>query len=255
MLPIGISAPPQRLRPWVTGALVLACVAVFTYVQTLADPPPALFCSDLTESAQAVERSARTVQGFVCRYGSIPDEVHEGREVVTLLTAVFVHAGWFHLLTNMLFLLAFAPRVEEDLGHAGLLAVFGLSGVLGGLVHVLVTPNNTDPSIGASGAVAGVLGAHLLLSRGATVRVLIGPVPLRLPSRFVILLWAGLQAVYTALVLSRAEYPGGVSYEVHVAGFVVGLVLTGGFLGLPQVRSRSQEARSERLQQSAGDVQ
>jgi rhomboid family protein len=226
MLPIGLSAPPRTHRPWATAVLTLVCVAVYVRLQLLRDAPAALFCSDLTESRRSLQRAGGTVQLFVCQYGAIPDDLVKGRHLLTLFTALFVHASWFHLLANLLFLVAFAPRVEEDLGSGGLLALFVGSGVLGGVAHVLVAPNLVSPAIGASGAVAGVMGAHLLLApKQAQVRVLIGPVPLRLPSRFVIALWAVLQIGYAAWALSRAEYPGGTSYEVHAVGFAVGVVV------------------------------
>src|SRR4051794_8879352 len=225
MLPIGLSAPPRSHRPWMTAVLSLLCVAVYVRVALLRHAARALYCTDLTESPEALRRASDTVQLFVCQYGAIPDDIHEGRRLVTLLTALFVHAGWFHLVSNLLFFIAFAPRVEEDLGSGGLLALFVGSGVLGGIAHVLVAPNLVSPAIGASGAVAGVMGAHLLLAKGASVRVLIGPVPMRLPSRFVIALWALLQVGYAAWSLSRAEYPGGTSYEVHAVGFATGVAV------------------------------
>lgn len=225
MLPIGVSAPPRSRRPWVTALLVAAVVGVFVHVLLLREAPAALFCSDLFESPQAVADSAGTVQAFVCRWGAVPDEVSRGRALETVVTAAFVHVGWWHLLANVLFLVAFLPRVEEDLGHVGALALFLLCAAVGGAAHVLLVPGLTTPSVGASGGVAGVLGAHLLLARGAQVRVLVGPVPVRLPSRFVICVWAGLQLVYTAVVLRRAETVGAVSYETHVVGFLVGLAV------------------------------
>ncbi len=224
MLPLGISAPPQR-RPYLTVALLVVLVAVYGLVLLLREAPPALFCSDLTESAQALRESAGTVHGFVCRWGAIPDDLRAGRGVLTLVTATFVHVGWFHLLSNALFLAAFATAWRRTSGRRGCWRSSSAARWWRAACTCLVAPFLTDPSIGASGAVAGVLGAHLLLAPGAQVRVLIGPVPVRLPTRFVIGLWAALQLVYTALLLSRAEYGGGISYEVHVVGFLVGLVL------------------------------
>ncbi len=227
VLPLGLSAPPLHRRPYATAVLLAAAVAVFVHVARLREAAPALFCSDLTESARALAASADTVQGFVCRWGAIPDELQHGRRPVTVLTSVLVHVGWLHLLANLAFLAAFGPRVEDDLGPAGLLGVFFGSAVLGAAAHVLLVPNLTAPSVGASGGVAGVLGAHLLLARGAQVRVLVGPVPMRLPTSFVIAAWAVLQLAGAAVLLSRAEYPVGTSYDVHAVGFVVGLVAVG----------------------------
>jgi membrane associated rhomboid family serine protease len=223
-------------------------VGVFVHVMLLREAPPALFCSDLVESPQAVSRSAGTVQGFVCRWGAVPDEVSSGRALETVVTSVFVHSGWWHLLGNVLFLAAFTPRVEEDLGHLGVLGLFLLCATVGGVAHVLLDPGATAPSVGASGGVAGVLGAHFVLARGAQVRVLVGPVPVRLPSRFVISVWAGLQLLYTAVVLRRAQYRGSVSYEVHAVGFLVGLAVVALAVALrPELRRwRPQSPRDAR---------
>ena len=225
VLPLGVSAPPYHRRPYLTGVLVAILLAVFVHVLLLRAAPPALFCTDLTESPQALSRSADTVQGFVCRWGTVPDEVRRTGRWSTLATALFVHTGWLHLVGNLAFLAAFAPRVEEDLGHAGLLAVFLGCGVVSGGAHVLLDPGSTTPTIGASGGVAGVLGVHLLLSRGASVRVLVGPVPMRLPSRFVISVWALLQLGYTAVLLRRADPSSAVAYEVHAVGFLLGVLV------------------------------
>ena len=223
MMPIGLSAPPTSRRPLVTASVVLVLLVVFAWTLLLRRAPPALFCSDLTESTQALRASADTLQGFTCCWGAVPDQLHRGRDLLTLLTSVFVHTGWLHLLFNVAFFVAFAPRVEEDLGPAGLLAVFLGTATVAGVVHVLLVPNQTDPSIGASGGVAGVLGAHLLLAPRAQLRVLIAVVPVRLPTWFAIGMWAGLQVAYTVVALRRAQYPVGVSYDVHAVGFVAGL--------------------------------
>jgi membrane associated rhomboid family serine protease len=225
VLPLGLSAPPAHRRPVLTAALVAALLAVFVHVLLLRAAPPALFCTDLTESPQALARSAETVQGFVCRWGTVPDELRRTGRWNTLVTSLFVHTGWLHLLGNVAFLTCFAPRVEEDLGRAGLLALFLGCGVISGGAHVLLDQGSTTPTIGASGGVAGVLGAHLLLSRGASVRVLVGPVPMVLPSRFVISVWALLQLGYTAVLLRRADPSSAVAYEVHAVGFLLGVAV------------------------------
>ena len=246
MIPLGLSAPPTAQRPWVTAVLLLLVAQVFVHVLLLRDGPPVPYCTDLFESARAARTSADTVQGLVCRFGAIPDELSQGHRLVTLLTATFVHTGWLHVLANLLFLAAFGPRVEEDLGHAGLLGLFLGGAVLSGAVHVLVVPDLVVPSIGASGGVAAVLGAHLLLAPGAQVRVLVGPVPVRLPTRFVLGLWVGLQLLYTGLSLRRASYSS-VSYEVHVAGFAVGLAVVAVALGVRPHLRRWRPPRPDRL--------
>lgn len=231
MMPIGVSAPPASRRPYVTGVVALLIVVVFVWTLSLRRAPEALFCTDLTESASALRASADTLQGFACRWGAIPDTLHRGQDLVTLVTSVFVHTGWLHLLVNLAFLGAFAPRVEEDLGHTGLLALFLGSATLAGLVHVLLQPDQTAPSIGASGGVAAVLGAHLLLAPRAQVRVLVGPVPVRLPTWFAIGMWAAVQLAYAVVVLRRAS-DAAVSYDVHVLGFALGVLTVLVALGL-----------------------
>ena len=223
-MPIGVSAPGRTHLPLVTVSVVLVLVAVFAGTLLLRRAPQALFCSDLTESAEALRASADTVQGFACRWGAVPDQLHRGRDLLTLLSSVFVHVDALHLLANVAFFAAFAPRVEDDLGHAGLLALFLGSAVVAGVGHVLLVPDQTDPSIGASGGVAGVLGAHLLLAPRAQVRVLVAVVPVRLPTWFVIGTWAGLQLAYAILSLRRSQGAGAVSYDVHAVGFLTGLV-------------------------------
>ena len=222
-MPIGVSAPGRSRLPLVTVSVVLVVVAVFLGTLLLRRAPQALFCSDLTESAQALRASADTLQGFTCTWGAVPDQLHRGRDLLTLLTSVFVHVDGLHLLANVAFFAAFAPRVEDDLGHAGLLALFLGCAVVAGAAHVLLVPDQTDPSIGASGGVAGVLGAHLLLAPRAEVRVLVTVVPVRLPTWFVISTWAGLQLVYAIVALQGSQDPGAVSYDVHAVGFVTGL--------------------------------
>lgn len=231
-MPIGLSAPPAWRPPLVTAGLVVVVLTVFACALLLRDAPAALFCTDLSESEAARRASDGTVQGLVCRAGAVPDELRHGRGLVTLLTSVFVHTSWWHVVPNVLFLASFGPRVEEDLGHLGMLAVFLGSAVLAGVAHVLVAPLLTAPSIGASGGVAGVLGAHLLLAPRAEVRVLAGPVPVRVPTWFALSLWAALQLVYATVALRRAEYPAGVAYEVHVVGFAVGLAAVAALLRL-----------------------
>jgi membrane associated rhomboid family serine protease len=258
VIPVQVSAAPTTRRPVVTIGLVAVLGFVFVHTLRLDQAPPVPYCTDLTESTRALRASASTLQGFVCRWGAIPDDLHESRGLNTLVTSVFVHTSWLHLVFNMAFLGAFAPRVEEDLGPLGLLGVFLGSAVLSGAAHVLLAPNLTVPSIGASGGVAGVLGAHLLLAPRAQVRVLIGPVPVRLPTWFILVLWAAPQLFLTAVILRRAEYPAGVSYEVHAVGFLLGLLVASAVLlvrpDLRRWRLPQQKRRPRPSQQRTRDV-
>ena len=250
MLPIGLSGGPLRRWPWATTGLVLAVLAVFLRVQLLREAPPAPYCTDLAESEQAVRAAAGTVQSFVCRYGAIPDELRRGEDLATLVTAAFLHTGWLHLVGNVAFLAAFAPRVEQELGGPALLALYLGGGSVATTAHAFVVPGSVAPAIGASGAMAAVMGAHLLLAPRGEVRVLVGPVPVRLPTWFVIGFWVVQQTVATAVVLSRAVYPGGTAFETHVAGFLAGAAV--GAVVLLRRRRSSAPAPDRRSLRPAG---
>lgn len=145
----------------------------------------------------------------------------------TLLTSMFLHAGWMHLIGNMWFLFIFGDNVEDRFGHVRYLLVYLLSGIAAGLVHVVSAPNSVVPTIGASGAIAGVMGSYLLLYPRARVMALI---PLGLftrvmpvPAVFFLGFWFLIQ-----LVFGLFEHPGmgGVAWWAHVGGFATGTGIT-----------------------------
>lgn len=140
---------------------------------------------------------------------------------VTLVTYAFLHASWLHLLGNMAFVWVFADNVEDALGHVRF-AVFYLGcAAAAGLTHVLFAPGSQAPMIGASGAVAGVVGAYLVLHPHVRAWVLVlGPIPVRLPAAWLILAWAALQ-----LWNATTDTEGAVAWWAHVGGFIAGAVL------------------------------
>ncbi len=136
--------------------------------------------------------------------------------VLTLLTAMFVHGSWVHVGANMLFLAAFGPEVEAALGHVRFALVYLGCGLLGNVVQAAVDLGSHVPSVGASGAVAGILGAYLILH------------PLRFGKALFIGLWAALQFLHGIGALSShvtSEQSGGTAYFAHIGGFIAGLVL------------------------------
>ena len=139
----------------------------------------------------------------------------------TLLTYAFLHAGWAHLLGNMAFVWVFADNIEDALGH-GRFAIFYLAcAAAAGLTHVFVDPGSQAPMIGASGAVAGVVGAYLMLHPHVRAWVLVlGPIPVRLPAAWLILAWAAVQ-VWSAVT----DTEGAVAWWSHVGGFLAGAAL------------------------------
>ena len=228
-------------RPWPVVTALVAGAALLAFVLLALARPDAFapFCSDLEESVQAQRAAAGSRQALLCRWGAIPDELHEGRDLHTALTATVLHSGWLHLGGNLAYLLVFGPLVERRLGAARFLLLLAAAALAAQAAHVAGDPNATEPTVGLSGALAGVLAVHLVVAGRGEVRVLVGPVPLRLPTWFVIGFWAVQQVVLTVVLLRRVEVTGGVAYEAHAAGFLLGLVLGRALLGL----DAAQQAR------------
>jgi membrane associated rhomboid family serine protease len=170
--------------------------------------------------------------------------------LATLLTSQFLHGGFLHIFFNMLFLVVFGPGVEQITGHLRFLAFYLICGVIGGLTQIATTPNSHIPSVGASGAIAGVLGAYILSFPTNSIRTVVPigcfPVLLRLPAALIIGLWAIAQFVHGYGAISTrvlSEQGGGVAYFAHIGGFLAGVFLIGLFRmrepGPPRLRYRS----------------
>lgn len=148
----------------------------------------------------------------------------------TLVSAQFIHGGWLHILGNMLFLFIFGDNVEDRMGHARYLFFYLLVGVVANAVYVLVSPASAVPTIGASGAIAGVLGAYLVSYPRARVLTLIILVifvtVVRLPAWIFLLYWFFLQVISGFATLpSAAAAASGVAWWAHIGGFVAGALL------------------------------
>jgi membrane associated rhomboid family serine protease len=168
----------------------------------------------------------RTLNAFVEYYGLVPDHFQVSR----IFTSMFLHGGWMHVLGNMLFLWAFGNRLEDLLGHGKFLAFYLLSGVVAALGQVIANPYSTAPMVGASGAIAGVMGAYLIKFPRARILTLVFivffvttieiPAPLMLAYWFVTQLFSGFGS------LARTHLSeGGTAYFAHIAGFVAGMLL------------------------------
>lgn len=206
---------PSSTRPVVMLLLIAACFVVFFH--TLSLPSPA-----------AVERVAEvygvvpaTFTGHARAQGSLPISAR-------LVTDLFLHGGWVHILGNMLFLWIFGDNVEDAMGHGRFLVFYLLCGVVANLAHIVANPLATEPTIGASGAIAGVLGAYLVLYPGARVLCL---VPLWIfvqlvwvPALLFVPIWVGIQLI-SGLASLGVEQSGGVAWWAHVGGFVTGALL------------------------------
>jgi membrane associated rhomboid family serine protease len=170
----------------------------------------------------------------VTGYGVVPSELldlarlpppalNPVAEPLTLVTYMFFHAGWLHLLSNMAFLWVFGDNVEDAFGHVGYLLFYLLSGIAGAIAHVLVFPDSHDPLVGASAAVSGVLAAYFLLYPRAKILVLAYVVPVRLPAWIVLGVWIVLQF---SGVFSMSEEGRAIAWWAHIGGFATGLLLT-----------------------------
>lgn len=179
---------------------------------------------------------------FIYRWGYTPrlitETVRSGAFdlgiLATLVTSVFLHGGWIHILGNMLYLHIFGNNVEDSMGRVRFVVFYLLIGVLANFGQIIVSPDSTVPGIGASGAIAGVLGAYLLLYPRAGVLVL---VPIffflrlfTLPAAAVLLFWFVIQVFQGTLTLAAGQAgAGGVAFWVHAAGFALGMALIGLF--------------------------
>jgi membrane associated rhomboid family serine protease len=160
---------------------------------------------------------------------------------LTIVTSMFVHGGLAHIFFNMLFFVVFGPAVEALCGHLRFALFYLLCGIAGGVAQIAAGPNSHVPALGASGAIAGVLGAYLINFPFARVRTIIPigcfPLFVRLPALLVIGLWAVVQFLsgFGSLSEHAAESQGGTAYFAHIGGFCAGVLL----IGLFKVRTPS----------------
>jgi membrane associated rhomboid family serine protease len=212
VIPIRDENPTKRL-PLVTFAVIALNIAVFVYESTL-DP--------------AALQALWMQWAFVpARFAADP---FSPTQIATIFTAMFMHAGWVHIGGNMLYLWIFGNNIEDRFGPLGFTAFYLASGVAATFAQLLATPGSSLPNLGASGAVAGVLGAYILLFPSASVVTLI-PVFVfievaRVPAYLVIGFWFVLQLGSGLVSLgSGVAESGGVAWFAHIGGFVTGLVL------------------------------
>ncbi|CUI16917.1 Rhomboid family protein [Candidatus Protochlamydia naegleriophila] len=165
---------------------------------------------------------------FIQRWAFVPSRfsAHPWNNVITLFTSMFMHGGWMHLAGNMLYLWIFGDNVEDRLGRFKYILFYLLSGLAATLAQYVFVPDSTIPNLGASGAIAGILGAYILLYPGQKVKVLVGQSIVLMPALVVIGIWIFLQLVSGAGTLySVKNDEGGVAYMAHIGGFFVGLAL------------------------------
>ena len=143
----------------------------------------------------------------------------------TLLTSMFLHGGWGHLGGNMLFLWIFGDNIEHRIGHLRFIVFYLACGVAAGLAHIVFNSSSAIPTVGASGAISGILGGYLLLfPRNRVYVITLGGVA-TVPAIFMLGLWIVTQFINGAGEVARTDETGGVAYMAHIGGFVAGMVL------------------------------
>ena len=167
-------------------------------------------------------------EAFVMRWSEIPATITAGHHWITILTAMFMHAGWMHIIGNMVFLWAFGPEVEDAMGPVLYLVFYLLSGLAASLSQIALMPHSTVPNLGASGAIAGVMGAFLITYPTDQIRTLLmffWWIRIAfIPAALLIGIWFLLQLFDQVGAVASAQSGGGVAYAAHVGGFIFGAV-------------------------------
>jgi membrane associated rhomboid family serine protease len=176
---------------------------------------------EITTGEDLTEPEPITVDGETVE---VPQEPGPTPIWLTLFTSMFMHGGWLHLGGNMLYLWIFGDNVEHRVGHGLFLVFYLVVGVLASFAQILADTDSVIPTLGASGAIAGVLGAYLVMFPSNRVLVLIIRFPVWVPAIVVIGLWAVLQFINGFGALGLEETGGGVAYMAHIGGFVAGVV-------------------------------
>jgi len=166
-------------------------------------------------------------EAFIRQWAFVPRRfmANPGGDFPTLFTSMFMHAGWLHLLGNMLYLWIFGDNVEDRFGHLKFTIFYLLCGLAATFAQMAFSSGSNIPNLGASGAIAGVLGAYILLFPRSRVNVLMGRGVIPMPALVVIGLWIVIQFVSGVGSISNTE-SGGVAYMAHIGGFIAGLILT-----------------------------
>lgn len=235
LFPIGDDNSDRRVSPVVNYLLIAANVLVFVLFQGMGTN------DEFTYAYSTVPREIVTGQDQVSSPRTVEDPV-SGQKFqqpglqptpfsvyITLLTSMFMHGGWAHLLGNMLFLWIFGDNLENLMGRGRYLAFYLVCGILASLAHVFTTvafgDNQLVPSLGASGAISGVLGGYILLFPRRRVRVIMFNMLTEVPALVAIGLWFAFQLISGLGVLGSGSQAGGVAYAAHIGGFIAGLLL------------------------------
>lgn len=229
MFPIGDENERGHGAAFVSLAFIGLNIAVFLLLQGGGGPSGEEFTYgysavpfEITNNVDLVGPEEIVVDGTPV---PIPQEPGPSPIFLTLLTSMFMHGGWLHIGGNLLFLWIFGDNVEHRIGHIPYLVFYLVAGVIASLAQILIDPGSIIPTLGASGAISGVLGAYLVMFPTNRVTVLFLRFPMRVPAIVAIGLWAVFQFIngIGAFAVTE-ETAGGVAYMAHIGGFVAGLV-------------------------------
>jgi membrane associated rhomboid family serine protease len=207
MFPLRDHNPSER-TPFITWMLIAINVVVFlSYFPSIGG-------------------QERLLMAFYMDWALVPAEASQGLEMHTIITSMFLHGGWMHIIGNMLFLYIFGDNLEDQLGHIGYLIFYLAGGVAAAFAQMAADPGSTVPMVGASGAIAGVMGGYLMLFPRARVDlaliIFVFIKIITVPAWLMLGLWFGLQLVNGAAMDAAG---GGVAYWAHTGGFIAGVVL------------------------------
>src|SRR5215469_10319391 len=201
LIPLGDASRRPASIPVVTGAIILVNACVFVLELLRGD-------------------------AFVAQWCAVPAEITSGHHLITILTAMFMHGSWSHIIGNMIFLWAFGPEVEDAMGRGRYLVFYLLGGFVAMVAQVAASPHSTVPNLGASGAIAAVMGAFLVTYPRDRIKVLlfifIFVKVTFIPAALLIIVWFLTQLVHAGEVAHVQA--GGVAYLAHVGGFVFGAI-------------------------------
>ena len=214
MFPLSDDNPRRHLTPYVSWGIVAACLLVWLWQFSL---PP--------REGEIAVYALGMIPARLFGYGELPPELAGTPAWATVVTSMFMHGGWLHLGSNMLYLWIFGDNIEDSMGHGRFAVFYLLCGTAAALAQGMLDPSSEIPMIGASGAVSGVLGAYILLHPGATVRVLIilgfFVIIAHVPALIVLGIWFAGQ-LFSAAMTPPGE--PGIAFAAHIGGFLAGLV-------------------------------
>ncbi len=207
---------PRDTFPFVTVSIIIVNAIVFTAQITLPSTQLSAFFQDFGIIP------ARLVQ--VDQVFSLFSLFHHG---ITFLSSVFIHGGWMHIISNMWMLWIFGDNIEDKFGHGRFLLFYLVAGVMAGVAHVIINPGSGIPTIGASGAVSGVMGAYLLMFPKARIKAMVFIFIVffvRVPAWVFLGIWFSIQLA-SGMESFVLEEVSGIAFWAHIGGFLVGIVV------------------------------